>query len=148
MYCSWQKVERIVLRSIISIWAQLSWDHYRASGSWYTARWWVSKILRGERGCLLYCIGIHCCEVCNNDWTGRDTVWVVGGPKVACIGWWYTLMRPDEYDLTVHVRRWCGLLVKLLWPLVWRGVVISSEMCSRCICCEWLDMLAQVQVKD
>jgi len=29
-----------------------------------------------------------------------------------------TLAQPGEYDWTVHVRRRCGLFVKLFWPLV------------------------------
>jgi len=43
--------------------------------------------------------------------------WVVdsSGPKqrVGC-----TLAQPCEYNWTVHVRRWCGLFVRFLWPLV------------------------------
>ena len=32
-------------------------------------------------------------------------------------------MQPGEYDWTVHVRRRCGLFVKLLWPLVLTATV-------------------------
>jgi len=41
-----------------------------------------------------------------------------GGSKEACVRWWCTLARPGECDWTALVRRWCGLFVKLLWPLV------------------------------
>jgi len=40
------------------------------------------------------------------------------GPEEACIRLGSTLLPPGEYDWNVHVRRRCGIFVKLLWPLV------------------------------
>ena len=63
--------------------------------------------------CLSVC---HDRETCKNRLTDQHAVWVVnsGGPrKQGC-----TLALPCEYDWTVHVRRRCGLFVKLLWRLV------------------------------
>jgi len=42
--------------------------------------------------------------------------WVGRRKHVWCM--WCTLVPRGEYDWTVHVRRRCGLFVKLLWPLV------------------------------
>ena len=49
------------------------------------------------------------------------TVWAVDSsrPKEPLLdGKGCTLAPPGEYNWTVHVRRRCGLSVKLLWPLV------------------------------
>jgi len=42
-------------------------------------------------------------------------------PKEACVKWRCTLVPPGEYDWTIHVQRWCGLFVDLIWPLVYCG---------------------------
>jgi len=58
----------------------------------------------------------HSSEPRKNGWTHRvvDSGW----PKEACVTLGCTLVLPREFDWTVHVRRRCGLFVKLLWPLV------------------------------
>jgi len=44
-------------------------------------------------------------------------VWNRMGPKKHVLDG-VTLAQSGEYDWTVYMRLWCGLFVKLLWPLV------------------------------
>jgi len=57
-------------------------------------------------------------------------VWDSGGPKYACIRCRWTLSPPGEYEWTVHIRRQCGLFVKLLWPLVGLAGLSGSALVS------------------
>jgi len=85
----------------------------------------------GKSGCTLWSVWTHCHELCTNVWTDQDAVWYVdlGGSKEACIRWRVTLAPPDEYDWTIHVRQWCCLFVKLLWPLVVSIIQLSLSKC-------------------
>jgi len=49
----------------------------------------------------------HDRELCKNGLTDRDAVWVVDSGRWAMGS---TLVPPDEYDWTVHVRQRCDLL--------------------------------------
>jgi len=74
--------------------------------------------------CLSVC---HDREPGKNHWTGRH-VWHIdsGGSGEASIRWGWTLTPLGEYDWIVHVRRRCGLFVKLLWPLV--SILFSLQL--------------------
>jgi len=41
-----------------------------------------------------------------------------------------TLSPRGEYDWTVHVWRWCGLFVKLLWPVVLASFFSAVTLCG------------------
>jgi len=72
----------------------------------------------------------HCRELCKNSWTNRDSFWVVesDGLKEACVTWGCTLAPPGEYHWPIHVRRRCGLFVKLLWALV--SFATEAQVCN------------------
>ena len=87
------------------------------------------------RPCSLVCgsVGLSVClsvghsrDPCKSDWTDRYVIWVVDsdGPKKACDRWARIPERPDECNWTIHVRRRCGLFVKLLWPLVFVFIML------------------------
>ena len=87
-----------------------------------------------------------CCELCKNGWTDGDAVWVVdsGGLKEAQVQSYSTggtanvpsckntLAPPGEYDWTVHVRRRCGIFVKLLWPLIIITLLVIRSKYAYC----------------
>ena len=70
-------------------------------------------------------------ELCRNGWTDQDAVWVVDSdrPKEACV----TLAPPVEYDWTVLVRRWRGLLSNYFdhllhwWSLLLNRLQLTSS---------------------
>jgi len=86
-------------------------------------------------GVACFCLSVcHDCEPCKNDW---DAIWGMdsGGPKEACVRWGCTLAPPGKYDWTVYVWRWCGLFVKLLWPLVLCcSIFVLSGECLLLLC--------------
>jgi len=78
--------------------------------------------------CLSVC---HDREPCRNGWTDWDAIWAVdsGGPKKACC----RLGVHIDYDWTLHVRQWCGLSVKLRWPLVVLFFIVSIAVADKAI---------------
>jgi len=55
---------------------------------------------------------LNCCELCKIGCTDRDAVWdaELGLAREPCSRWRCTLAWPSEYDWTVHVWWWCGLM--------------------------------------